>query len=225
MLLSSKRTWSIINVAYTAWLVWYILMPNNNFACRKDLNFNYYLKNTELYYFIICSMKPIYLDSWLILSAGQLTMIVGQVGCGKSSLLLAALDEMQKTSGTVIWNRWEYRVHFDVHEILSSAKHLERLIMLETKGLFTPKTIALIGNDNNESSSVRIQKSKLQQQRHEEQYCWNHFQNDVFSSWWMLKTWQLIRIHMTSKSWSIYTNKTAAFACNKLNVIVRWCGR
>ncbi len=32
-------------------------------------------------------------------------MIVGQVGCGKSSLLLAALDEMQKTSGTVIWNR------------------------------------------------------------------------------------------------------------------------
>uniref|UniRef100_A0A672QQW9 ATP-binding cassette sub-family C member 8-like n=1 Tax=Sinocyclocheilus grahami TaxID=75366 RepID=A0A672QQW9_SINGR len=36
---------------------------------------------------------------------GQLTMIVGQVGCGKSSLLLAALGEMQKISGTVIWNR------------------------------------------------------------------------------------------------------------------------
>uniref|UniRef100_A0A8C2HV76 ATP-binding cassette, sub-family C (CFTR/MRP), member 8 n=1 Tax=Cyprinus carpio TaxID=7962 RepID=A0A8C2HV76_CYPCA len=35
---------------------------------------------------------------------GQLTMIVGQVGCGKSSLLLAALGEMQKISGTVIWN-------------------------------------------------------------------------------------------------------------------------
>uniref|UniRef100_A0A8C1XC21 ATP-binding cassette, sub-family C (CFTR/MRP), member 8 n=1 Tax=Cyprinus carpio TaxID=7962 RepID=A0A8C1XC21_CYPCA len=31
---------------------------------------------------------------------GQLTMIVGQVGCGKSSLLLAALGEMQKISGT-----------------------------------------------------------------------------------------------------------------------------
>uniref|UniRef100_A0A671QW98 ATP-binding cassette sub-family C member 8-like n=1 Tax=Sinocyclocheilus anshuiensis TaxID=1608454 RepID=A0A671QW98_9TELE len=35
---------------------------------------------------------------------GQLTVIVGQVGCGKSSLLLAALGEMQKISGTVIWN-------------------------------------------------------------------------------------------------------------------------
>nr|AYM45166.1 ATP-binding cassette subfamily C member 8a [Carassius auratus] len=35
---------------------------------------------------------------------GQLTMIVGQVGCGKSSLLLAALGEMQKIFGTVIWN-------------------------------------------------------------------------------------------------------------------------
>uniref|UniRef100_A0A3B3RAC6 ATP-binding cassette, sub-family C (CFTR/MRP), member 8 n=1 Tax=Paramormyrops kingsleyae TaxID=1676925 RepID=A0A3B3RAC6_9TELE len=36
---------------------------------------------------------------------GQLTMIVGQVGCGKSSLLLAALGEMQKISGTITWNR------------------------------------------------------------------------------------------------------------------------
>uniref|UniRef100_G1T6V1 ATP binding cassette subfamily C member 8 n=1 Tax=Oryctolagus cuniculus TaxID=9986 RepID=G1T6V1_RABIT len=35
---------------------------------------------------------------------GQLTMIVGQVGCGKSSLLLATLGEMQKISGTVFWN-------------------------------------------------------------------------------------------------------------------------
>ncbi|KAG7473782.1 hypothetical protein MATL_G00099570 [Megalops atlanticus] len=34
---------------------------------------------------------------------GQLTMIVGQVGCGKSSLLLAALGEMQKISGSVTW--------------------------------------------------------------------------------------------------------------------------
>uniref|UniRef100_A0A669CB94 ATP-binding cassette, sub-family C (CFTR/MRP), member 8 n=1 Tax=Oreochromis niloticus TaxID=8128 RepID=A0A669CB94_ORENI len=34
-----------------------------------------------------------------------LTMIVGQVGCGKSSLLLAALGEMQRVSGTVTWNR------------------------------------------------------------------------------------------------------------------------
>ncbi|XP_062404090.1 ATP-binding cassette sub-family C member 8 [Sardina pilchardus] len=35
---------------------------------------------------------------------GQLTMIVGQVGCGKSSLLLAALGEMQRISGSVLWN-------------------------------------------------------------------------------------------------------------------------
>uniref|UniRef100_UPI0037E8DF85 ATP-binding cassette sub-family C member 8 isoform X2 n=1 Tax=Semicossyphus pulcher TaxID=241346 RepID=UPI0037E8DF85 len=34
----------------------------------------------------------------------KLTMIVGQVGCGKSSLLLAALGEMQRVSGTVTWN-------------------------------------------------------------------------------------------------------------------------
>ena len=43
------------------------------------------------------------------LPAGQLTMIVGQVGCGKSSLLLATLGEMQKLSGAVFWNR--YCVH------------------------------------------------------------------------------------------------------------------
>ncbi|PIN97139.1 hypothetical protein AB205_0008050, partial [Aquarana catesbeiana] len=35
---------------------------------------------------------------------GQLTMIVGQVGCGKSSLLLAILGEMQKLEGRVCWN-------------------------------------------------------------------------------------------------------------------------
>uniref|UniRef100_A0A673L261 ATP-binding cassette sub-family C member 9-like n=1 Tax=Sinocyclocheilus rhinocerous TaxID=307959 RepID=A0A673L261_9TELE len=34
---------------------------------------------------------------------GQLTMIVGQVGCGKSSLLLAMLGEMQTISGKVYW--------------------------------------------------------------------------------------------------------------------------
>ncbi|XP_074086279.1 ATP-binding cassette sub-family C member 8-like isoform X2 [Macrotis lagotis] len=34
---------------------------------------------------------------------GQLTMIVGQVGSGKSSLLLATLGEMQKISGEIVW--------------------------------------------------------------------------------------------------------------------------
>ncbi|XP_017210524.1 ATP-binding cassette sub-family C member 9 isoform X7 [Danio rerio] len=36
---------------------------------------------------------------------GQLTMIVGQVGCGKSSLLLAMLGEMQTISGKVYWSK------------------------------------------------------------------------------------------------------------------------
>ncbi|XP_071358342.1 ATP-binding cassette sub-family C member 9 isoform X3 [Trachinotus anak] len=35
---------------------------------------------------------------------GQLTMIVGQVGCGKSSLLLAMLGEMQTIDGRVYWS-------------------------------------------------------------------------------------------------------------------------
>uniref|UniRef100_A0A669R833 ATP binding cassette subfamily C member 8 n=1 Tax=Phasianus colchicus TaxID=9054 RepID=A0A669R833_PHACC len=38
---------------------------------------------------------------------GQLTMIVGQVGCGKSSLLLAILGEMQKISGNISWSSWK----------------------------------------------------------------------------------------------------------------------
>ncbi|XP_075066890.1 ATP-binding cassette sub-family C member 9 isoform X1 [Mixophyes fleayi] len=36
---------------------------------------------------------------------GQLTMVVGQVGCGKSSLLLAILGEMQVLEGRVCWNK------------------------------------------------------------------------------------------------------------------------
>uniref|UniRef100_A0A673APS5 ATP-binding cassette, sub-family C (CFTR/MRP), member 9 n=1 Tax=Sphaeramia orbicularis TaxID=375764 RepID=A0A673APS5_9TELE len=36
---------------------------------------------------------------------GQLTMIVGQVGCGKSSLLLAMLGEMQAMDGKVFWSK------------------------------------------------------------------------------------------------------------------------
>uniref|UniRef100_A0A669B445 ATP-binding cassette, sub-family C (CFTR/MRP), member 9 n=1 Tax=Oreochromis niloticus TaxID=8128 RepID=A0A669B445_ORENI len=38
--------------------------------------------------------------------SGQLTMIVGQVGCGKSSLLLAMLGEMQAIEGGVYWSNW-----------------------------------------------------------------------------------------------------------------------
>ncbi|KAM7367319.1 hypothetical protein PAMP_015230 [Pampus punctatissimus] len=44
---------------------------------------------------------------------GQLTMIVGQVGCGKSSLLLAMLGEMQTINGTVHWsNKNRYSVAY-----------------------------------------------------------------------------------------------------------------
>ncbi|XP_077026378.1 ATP-binding cassette sub-family C member 9 isoform X5 [Tamandua tetradactyla] len=38
---------------------------------------------------------------------GQLTMIVGQVGCGKSSLLLAILGEMQTLEGKVHWTKYK----------------------------------------------------------------------------------------------------------------------
>ncbi|XP_059361139.1 ATP-binding cassette sub-family C member 9-like isoform X1 [Carassius carassius] len=45
---------------------------------------------------------------------GQLTMIVGQVGCGKSSLLLAMLGEMQTTGGKVYWSKLpDYEVLYD----------------------------------------------------------------------------------------------------------------
>ncbi len=37
---------------------------------------------------------------------GSLTMIVGQVGMGKSSLLSALLGEMHTVSGTVQFNRY-----------------------------------------------------------------------------------------------------------------------
>ncbi|KAH0516432.1 ATP-binding cassette sub-family C member 9, partial [Microtus ochrogaster] len=46
-------------------------------------------------------------------TVGQLTMIVGQVGCGKSSLLLAILGEMQTLEGKVYWsNRSRYSVAY-----------------------------------------------------------------------------------------------------------------
>ncbi|XP_028914137.1 ATP-binding cassette sub-family C member 9 isoform X3 [Ornithorhynchus anatinus] len=43
---------------------------------------------------------------------GQLTMIVGQVGCGKSSLLLAILGEMQALEGKVHWSKNRYSVAY-----------------------------------------------------------------------------------------------------------------
>lgn len=44
-------------------------------------------------------------NSTFLNTSGQLTMIVGQVGCGKSSLLLAMLGEMQTIKGRVCWSK------------------------------------------------------------------------------------------------------------------------
>ncbi|XP_063952974.1 ATP-binding cassette sub-family C member 9-like [Lytechinus pictus] len=51
------------------------------------------------------STAPILSGIQLELHAGQLTMIVGQVGSGKSSLLSAVLGEMTTLQGEVRWNR------------------------------------------------------------------------------------------------------------------------
>uniref|UniRef100_A0A8K9VEI9 ATP-binding cassette, sub-family C (CFTR/MRP), member 9 n=1 Tax=Oncorhynchus mykiss TaxID=8022 RepID=A0A8K9VEI9_ONCMY len=48
-------------------------------------------------YSVFLSLYSVFLSC--VWSPGQLTMIVGQVGCGKSSLLLAMLGEMQTLSG------------------------------------------------------------------------------------------------------------------------------
>ncbi|XP_078098961.1 ATP-binding cassette sub-family C member 9 isoform X1 [Sander vitreus] len=52
-------------------------------------------------------------DINICIPTGQLTMIVGQVGCGKSSLLLAMLGEMQTLGGSVYWsNKNRYSVAY-----------------------------------------------------------------------------------------------------------------
>lgn len=38
--------------------------------------------------------------------SGKLTIIVGQVGSGKSSFISALLGEMSTISGSVVWDRW-----------------------------------------------------------------------------------------------------------------------
>uniref|UniRef100_UPI00358F63B0 ATP-binding cassette sub-family C member 8-like isoform X2 n=1 Tax=Myxine glutinosa TaxID=7769 RepID=UPI00358F63B0 len=48
--------------------------------------------------------SPILRDITMHVPDGQLTMIVGKVGCGKSSLLCALLGEMQLSGGSVCWN-------------------------------------------------------------------------------------------------------------------------
>ncbi|XP_071784445.1 ATP-binding cassette sub-family C member 9-like isoform X2 [Asterias amurensis] len=55
---------------------------------------------------------PTLRDMDLDIPAGKLTMIVGQVGCGKSSLLSAILGEMTTMSGGVHWNPKYHSVSF-----------------------------------------------------------------------------------------------------------------
>ncbi|XP_044137449.1 ATP-binding cassette sub-family C member 9 isoform X2 [Bufo gargarizans] len=50
---------------------------------------------------------------------GQLTMVVGQVGCGKSSLLLAILGEMQSLEGRVCWNKLPPESDWGTDELFS----------------------------------------------------------------------------------------------------------
>uniref|UniRef100_A0A8K9V8Y1 ATP-binding cassette, sub-family C (CFTR/MRP), member 9 n=1 Tax=Oncorhynchus mykiss TaxID=8022 RepID=A0A8K9V8Y1_ONCMY len=62
-------------------------------------------------YSVFLSLYSVFLSC--VWSPGQLTMIVGQVGCGKSSLLLAMLGEMQTLSGKVYWsNKNRYSVGY-----------------------------------------------------------------------------------------------------------------
>uniref|UniRef100_A0A8C3BQX1 ATP binding cassette subfamily C member 9 n=1 Tax=Cairina moschata TaxID=8855 RepID=A0A8C3BQX1_CAIMO len=51
---------------------------------------------------------------FIVIIIGQMTMIVGQVGCGKSSLLLAILGEMQTLEGKVHWSKYVSRNRYSV---------------------------------------------------------------------------------------------------------------
>uniref|UniRef100_A0A8B9JEY1 ATP-binding cassette, sub-family C (CFTR/MRP), member 8 n=1 Tax=Astyanax mexicanus TaxID=7994 RepID=A0A8B9JEY1_ASTMX len=82
---------------------------NRKHPAREDWN-NYGLQSEQTTeaitggYFSWTEGAPTLANVDIKVPFGQLTMIVGQVGCGKSSLLLAALGEMQRISGSVTWN-------------------------------------------------------------------------------------------------------------------------
>ncbi|XP_006642521.2 ATP-binding cassette sub-family C member 8 isoform X2 [Lepisosteus oculatus] len=83
----------------------------NSFSSQRDRDTpttdereDVYIKITNGYFTWMPDGSPTLSNIDIKIPYGQLTMIVGQVGCGKSSLLLAALGEMQKISGIVYWN-------------------------------------------------------------------------------------------------------------------------
>ncbi|XP_053139112.1 ATP-binding cassette sub-family C member 8 isoform X2 [Hemicordylus capensis] len=81
---------------------------NDSFPLRRPVNIteadNYCVKVTHGFFTWTPEGVPTLSSVDIRIPQGQLTMIVGQVGCGKSSLLLGILGEMQKVSGNVIWN-------------------------------------------------------------------------------------------------------------------------
>ncbi|XP_046719910.1 ATP-binding cassette sub-family C member 8 isoform X2 [Silurus meridionalis] len=77
--------------------------PNLNMSTLKEENICLKIVNG---YFMWTQGCPTLTNIDVKVPFGALTMIVGQVGCGKSSLLLAALGEMQKISGSVTWNKF-----------------------------------------------------------------------------------------------------------------------
>ncbi|MCJ8733573.1 hypothetical protein PDJAM_G00225100 [Pangasius djambal] len=76
--------------------------PNQNMSIANEDNICLKIVNG---YFTWTQGCPTLTNIDIKVPFGALTMIVGQVGSGKSSLLLAALGEMQKISGSVTWNK------------------------------------------------------------------------------------------------------------------------
>lgn len=73
--------------------------------CRSARLRNLFWPLTPLLDYIISSGARHLRPSPVSTCSGQLTMVVGQVGCGKSSLLLAMLGEMQTIDGRVYWSK------------------------------------------------------------------------------------------------------------------------
>uniref|UniRef100_A0AAY5F1U3 ATP-binding cassette, sub-family C (CFTR/MRP), member 8 n=1 Tax=Electrophorus electricus TaxID=8005 RepID=A0AAY5F1U3_ELEEL len=74
----------------------------NSYGLQSEQNTEASAVCTHMYVSAVATFTCVHLR--VCFPLGQLTMIVGQVGCGKSSLLLAALGEMQRMSGSVTWN-------------------------------------------------------------------------------------------------------------------------